>query len=177
MGNEYLNNKTFESIIKSFQELKRRKERNRMILEDKIVAYTRRVALYGDEADVSEYNTSAAEFAAATAEFTEVENQLTTAFYLLAENIANYTKFNSIAIEDAVQEGVIICFDKIDRFDPRKGKAFNYMTTCILNHFRHLYRTARNYTEFKHRYQQHIEDQLKSVLNTGRKKLNTNRNF
>jgi hypothetical protein len=52
---------------------------------------------------------------------------------------------------------VMICFEKIDRFDPRKGKAFNYMTTCILNHFRQLYRTARNYNELKKKYLKHLQ--------------------
>jgi DNA-directed RNA polymerase specialized sigma24 family protein len=62
--------------------------------------------------------------------------------------------------DDAVQEGVMICFEKIDRFDPKKGKAFNYMTTCILNHFRQLYRTARNYNELKRKYLDFIQIQL-----------------
>jgi spermidine synthase len=38
-----------------------------------------------------------------------------------------------------------------EKFDPAKGKAFNYLTTCILNHFKQLYRAARNYQELKRR--------------------------
>ena len=81
---------------------------------------------------------------------------LTIAFYLLSENIVRYRKFNLIDADDAIQEGVMICFEKVDRFDPSKGKAFNYMTTCIINHFRQLYRTARNYNELKKKYQDHL---------------------
>lgn len=82
----------------------------------------------------------------------EIQDELTIAFYLLSENIVRYRKFNLIDPDDAIQEGVMTCFDKIDRFDPTKGKAFNYMTTCIINHFRQLYRTARNYNELKKKY-------------------------
>jgi DNA-directed RNA polymerase specialized sigma24 family protein len=63
-----------------------------------------------------------------------------------------------------VQEGVMICFEKIDRFDPKKGKAFNYMTTCVLNHFRQLYRTARNYNELKRKYLDFVQLQFDQKL-------------
>jgi DNA-directed RNA polymerase specialized sigma subunit len=85
------------------------------------------------------------------------KQKLAVAFFTLSENIVRYAKFQLIDADDAIQEGVMICFDKIDRFDPRKGKAFNYMTTCILNHFRQLYRTARNYNELKRKYLNHIQ--------------------
>ena len=51
----------------------------------------------------------------------------------------------------------MICFEKVDRFDPSKGKAFNYMTTCILNHFKQLYRSARNYNDLKRRYSDFVQ--------------------
>ena len=57
-----------------------------------------------------------------------------------------------------------ICFEKINRFDPRKGKAFNYMTTCILNHFRQLYRSARNYNELKKRYHSFLSDKFETIV-------------
>lgn len=57
----------------------------------------------------------------------------------------------------------MICFEKVDRFNPnyigkngQKAKAFNYLTTCCLNHYRQLYRTAKNYIELKKRYQDFI---------------------
>src|SRR5690606_33927224 len=90
----------------------------------------------------------------------ESQKELANAFYTLSENIVRYAKFNLIDQDDAIQEGVMICFEKIDRFDPQKGKAFNYMTTCILNHFRQLYRTARNYNELKKKYLDFMQSQL-----------------
>jgi len=89
---------------------------------------------------------------------------LAIAFYTLSENIVRYAKFNLIDPDDAVQEGVVICFEKIDRFDPRKGKAFNYMTTCILNHFRQLYRTARNYNELKKKFHDFLQVQMSTTM-------------
>lgn len=94
------------------------------------------------------------------------QRELATAFYLLAENIIRAFNFQLIDKDDALQEGVMICFEKIDRYDPnhvgkngQKSKAFNYMTTCCLNHYRQLYRTAKNYIELKKRYQEFISKQ------------------
>ena len=95
--------------------------------------------------------------------YVEMQRQLAMAFYTLSENIVRYAKFNLIDQDDAIQEGVMICFEKIDRFDPQKGKAFNYMTTCILNHFRQMYRTARNYNELKKRYLDFMQIQEKQI--------------
>jgi DNA-directed RNA polymerase specialized sigma24 family protein len=89
-------------------------------------------------------------------EYEQAQRELTDAFYLLAENIIRAFNFQLIDRDDALQEGVMICFEKIDRFRPEKGKAFNYMTTCCLNHYRQLYRTAKNYIELKRRYQDFI---------------------
>ena len=88
----------------------------------------------------------------ALATYEESQQQLASAFYTLSENIVRYAKFNLIDADDAVQEGVMICFEKIEKFNPIKGKAFNYFTTCVLNHYRQLYRSARNYNELKRKY-------------------------
>lgn len=100
--------------------------------------------------------------------FDDAQKELATAFYTLSENIVRYAKFNLIDQDDAIQEGVMICFEKIDRFDPAKGKAFNYMTTCILNHFRQLYRTARNYNELKKKYHDFMQTQVDQTSRTQR---------
>src|SRR5688572_996449 len=119
MANEYINNNVFEEAIVRFQNAKKNKEK-----------------------DIAEYN--------------EAQTELATLFYLLAENIIRAFKFRLIEYEDALQEGVMICFDKLDRFNPnyrgkngQKAKAFNYMTTCTLNHYKQLYRSAKNYGELK----------------------------
>lgn len=156
--NEYLNNKTFELLINSFQESKREITRLNMLMSEisetidrknkrgidatssKRVMDSKRSMLFSSEEN---HNSS--------------KQKLAMAFFTLSENIVRYAKFQLIDSDDAIQEGVMICFDKIDRFDPRKGKAFNYMTTCILNHFRQLYRTARNYNELKRKYLNHVQ--------------------
>jgi DNA-directed RNA polymerase specialized sigma subunit len=81
-------------------------------------------------------------------------------------------------VDDAIQEGVLICFEKIDRFDPRKGKAFNYMTTCILNHYRQLYRSARNYNELKKKYMVYLSDKFDCVImRNGKERSQNSRSY
>lgn len=158
MTTEYLNNKVFEGIIERFQRSKRNKIRVEMILEDLKDTVQRKAERKANHSNdlklLSEQNLIHAKV---IAEHNDAKKELATAFYILSENIVRYAKFQLIDEDDAIQEGVMICFEKIDRFDPRKGKAFNYMTTCILNHFRQLYRTARNYNELKKKYLRHLQ--------------------
>jgi DNA-directed RNA polymerase sigma subunit (sigma70/sigma32) len=164
MANEYLNNRTFESIIQSFQYHKRQKAKYEMIMVDLKQTHERRVSKYKDEDKKAPLEENEQNHKDATVNYKGFQEQLAYAFYILSENIANYAKFNGIDIDDAIQEGVLICFEKIDRFDPRKGKAFNYMTTCILNHFRQLYRSARNYNELKKRYHGFLQEKLEGMI-------------
>lgn len=156
--NEYLNNKTFESIINQYQSSKKDKARLEMIIDEiketivrkkiRKVKSSQNKTMLKDKMDAME---------GAEKSHQESKQKLAVAFFTLSENIVRYAKFQLIDADDAIQEGVMICFDKIDRFDSRKGKAFNYMTTCILNHFRQLYRTARNYNELKKKYLNHMQ--------------------
>lgn len=123
MGNEYLNNRTFEAIILRFKKAKKNIKRNK-------------------------------------AEFDIAQIELTEAFYTLAKNIIRAFKFQLVDKDDALQEGVMICFEKLYRFDPNIGRAFNFCTTIILNHYRQLYRTAKNYNELKIRYHGHLCDKV-----------------
>jgi hypothetical protein len=165
MSTEYLNNRIFEGIIARFQKSKKLRARHEFILEflnDVCVRKSiRKVDDTKENKLIEEYNIS---YTTASQEFTEAQKNLASAFYTLSENIVRYAKFNLIDIDDAVQEGVMICFDKMDRFVPKKGKAFNYFTTCILNHFRQLYRTARNYNELKKKYHDFLCIQMSSSL-------------
>jgi DNA-directed RNA polymerase specialized sigma subunit len=174
MASEYLNNRTFESIIQSFQFHKRQRSKYELILKDLKETRDRRVAKYQDDAKKDSFDEGEKFYQAACASYIEYQEQLAFAFYILSENIANYAKFNGIDVDDAIQEGVLICFEKIDRFDPRKGKAFNYMTTCILNHFRQLYRSARNYNELKKRYHGYLQERLETmIVRNGKERLNS----
>lgn len=154
---EYLNNKRFETLICRFQEAKRERTKYELIMQDieDAAARTSKRNKYSPPASwvgikmLSE---------ATAREYQELQKELASAFYILSENIVRYAKFNLIDPDDAIQEGVMICFEKVDRFDPSRGsKAFNYMTTCILNHFRQLYRTARNYNELKKKYHDFLQ--------------------
>lgn len=166
MSTEYLNNRFFEDVICRFQNSKREKTKYEFCIEDIDGAIKR-----GNNCldFIIKLNKLSAMQKNATLAFEEAHQQLAIAFLTLAENIVKYAKFNLIDMDDAIQEGVMICFEKIDRFDPQKGKAFNYMTTCILNHMRQLYRTARNYNDFKTKYKDFIEGQVEKILTNFRK--------
>lgn len=102
-------------------------------------------------------------------EFEESQKELADAFYLLSKNIIKAFKFQMVDKDDALQEGVMICFEKLHRFDPNLGRAFNFCTTIILNHFRQLYRTAKTYNEFKSRYHSYLTNKHKDDLKKGKK--------
>lgn len=71
------------------------------------------------------------------------------ALYELAGMIVRHS--NSLRIldfDDAVQEAVMVGWEKADRFCFEKGaKAFNYFTTCMMGHLRQVYRSQRHYRE------------------------------
>lgn len=158
MTTEYLNNRTFEAIISRFQRSKKDQLRHEFIIEDIQDTLARKQQRATQEPeDGQRLLQQQVQLNKAAQEFSASKQDLATAFYTLSENIVRYAKFQLIDEDDAIQEGVMICFEKIDRFDPRKGKAFNYMTTCILNHFRQLYRTARNYNELKRKYLRYLQ--------------------
>jgi DNA-directed RNA polymerase specialized sigma subunit len=158
MSTEYLNNKTFERLIIKFQDCKRQKIKYQYFITD-IKDTDLRIKNNSLHKKPELWSNIEKDFVVVHLNYQDSQKELATAFYTLSENIVRYAKFNLIDIDDAVQEGVMICFEKIDRFDPEKGKAFNYMTTCILNHFRQMYRTARNYNELKKRYLEWIKIQ------------------
>ena len=167
---EYLNNKTFERLIDKFQKATKQKSRNSLLIEDVENTINRRKERDVECAeDKSVLRSLKKDQNEAETNFSESQSELAIAFYTLSENIVRYAKFDLIDQDDAVQEGVMICFDKVYRFDSRKGKAFNYMTTCILNHFRQLYRTARNYNELKKKYLAHVQRKYeKTVIKNGK---------
>lgn len=87
-------------------------------------------------------------------------------FYLLASNILKYTiksygKPCFLDEEDQIQEGVMICFEKLPKFNPQFGKAFNYLTTCVIHHFQQLYRTNKNYHDLKIKFRDYMANKEK----------------
>lgn len=159
MSSEYLNNKFFEKIIVQFQNSKKEKSRLEILIKDiKETIKNKKNKKISFNENSKDLKDKENQYYAASEEHDDAKKNLAIAFFTLSENIVRYAKFKLIDQDDAIQEGVMICFDKINRFDSRKGKAFNYMTTCILNHFRQLYRTSRNYNELKMRYLKHIQN-------------------
>jgi DNA-directed RNA polymerase specialized sigma subunit len=156
MASEYLNNKNLEKTIIIFQKAKRDRKLYNFLQED--------IKKREDKVKI-ELKDSVNKKVSEIANIYEVtQNNLAIGFYTLSENIVRYAKFNLIDIDDAIQEGVLVCFEKLDRFNPKIGKAFNYMTTCILNHFKQLYRSARNYNELKKRYQDFMMREVENEI-------------
>jgi DNA-directed RNA polymerase specialized sigma subunit len=159
MRAEYLNNKIFESVIIEFQNSKTQKMKYDLLYSD--VEFHKctskkdnpKISIPEDEPRKSQ------------AIYQKAQEELANAFHMLSQNIVRYAKFNHIDEDDAVQEGVMICFERVDKFNPAKGKAFNYMTTCILNHFRQLYRSAKNYQDLKKK----ISEMLQIKTNSSNK--------
>ena len=111
-------------------------------------------------------------------EFEESQLELATAFYTLANNIIRAFKFNMIDKDDALQEGVLICFDKLHRFDENRGNCFAFFTQIQCNHYKQLYRTAKNYNELKVRYLKHIISKNKEMSKIkSRKKHNNHKKY
>lgn len=137
MANEYIINAKLEEVIVEFQEAKKIKDTSEECM----------------------------------AEYDQLQEQLAYFFYELSKNIVKAFNFKLIDYDDALQEGVLIALQKVDRFDHtyvgkngQKAKAFNYMTTCILNHFRQLYRGAKNHHELQKKYYEHLIDKLDNVV-------------
>ena len=60
--------------------------------------------------------------------------------------------------DDLVQEIVCTVYEKLGRFDPDKGKAFNWCTTVILGLLRQLvtFSHTGKYPELKRKYAEHM---------------------
>ncbi len=97
-------------------------------------------------------------------EYSECHALLADQFYLLADNILRGFKFKLIERDDSLQEGVIICFEKLHHWDPARGTAFTLFTTIIVNHFRQLYRTAKTYNELKAKYHDHMSSEADRIM-------------
>ena len=171
MPTEYLDNKAFEVIIANFQKTKKLKLRYELLVEflnEMIDAKKKsKINASKDKKDLGEFQ---AQQIKNNAQFHSNKEHLCRQLLILAQNVVGYTKFSLIDADDAIQESVMVCFDKIDRFVPSKGKAFNYMTTVIFNSLRQLYRSAKNYNEFKKKLGDFLElSQGHTAIKNGKK--------
>lgn len=154
---EYLNNRKFEVLISRFQQVKKEKIKYGLLLED-IQETQHRTAIRKKYQKPENWEALEKIYHEVQEEFESLQNELAISFYLLTENIVRYRKFNLIDPDDAIQEGVMICFEKLDKFDTSKGKAFNYLTTVLINQLRQLYRSAHNYNQLKENYSEFMRD-------------------
>jgi hypothetical protein len=170
MAAEYINNKQFEKNISHYQELKRVKMKCLYIIEDindTVIKKTLRQTLNDKEKEnLKKYQT---QFVTIDIECKDIEIQLASDFFLLSENLTRYFKFHLIESDDAIQESVMICFEKLDRFNSKKGKAFNYLTTCVVNNLRQMHRTSKNYNELKKKFFNFKQTcELKTIIKNGK---------
>ena len=170
MAIEYLNNKEFEQSINNFQRSKKTKARCELMLEDIRGRIARKTKKKPEEVQTL-FERIQQSYNEEVGIFNDNQVDLANKFLLLATHLTQYPAFhygfqcNLIEPEDAVQEGVVICFEKIDRFDPKRGsKAFNFFTTIVANHYRQVYRTSKNYNELKKRYHIHQHQKNSKII-------------
>ena len=153
MATEYINNAQLEKNIIQFQIAKRTKARYLLVVEDLkdtiIRKKLRKVNAYDEMERIKIFEQ---EYQIAVNDYKEAEGKLAHDFFLLSENLTRYFKFHLIEPDDAIQECVMVCFEKVDRFNSKKGKAFNFITTVSANHLRQLHRTSKNYSELKKKF-------------------------
>jgi hypothetical protein len=130
----YLDNKYFEATIKNYLEARQAVLKANIQLSD-----PNGVALQGLVIDLPKL----------TRDFNSIRDILTGQFLLLCTRLVErYCANIVIDHDDSIQDCAMICLKRIDNFQPAKGKAFNFFTTCIIHHLRQLYRTHQSYQGF-----------------------------
>jgi len=74
------------------------------------------------------------------------EEDLVSLFDLLIGNIINSFRFK-VDPDDARQECFTLVLKTVKNFKPRKGTAFNYFTTIIVNNLKLLYTREKKYNK------------------------------
>ena len=86
---------------------------------------------------------------ASDTELPDARRKLGILFYELTKEVIEGWDFALTDKDEAIQEGVMICFEKLNQWRSELGgKAFNYFTTCIVGHLCQLYRTRKHIKEF-----------------------------
>ena len=74
------------------------------------------------------------------------EEDLVSLFELLINNIVESFKFK-VDNDDAKQECFALVLKTVKNFKPKKGTAFNYFTTVIINNLKLLYTREKKYNQ------------------------------
>lgn len=83
------------------------------------------------------------------------EEELVNIFNLLIDNIIESFKFQ-VDADDAKQECFLLVLKTVPKFKSKKGTAFNYFTTIIVNNLKLLYVKNKKYRE---KIDQYLEKQ------------------
>lgn len=159
MATEYLSNSFLEDAIQRFKKSRQDKIRFQLFIED--INNSNKKRQKHEKEPIQDIAVYSELYSDASKRFDESNSDLATSFMKLSEHLVRYAKDIIVDSDDAIQEGAVICFAKLEQFNPnfigkdgKKAKAFNYMTTCILNHFRQIFRTHKNYRDLKERFKQ-----------------------
>jgi|TARA_R110002124_G_scaffold204087_4_gene370545 DNA-directed RNA polymerase specialized sigma subunit len=74
------------------------------------------------------------------------ENDLVSLFDLLITNIIESFRFK-VDPDDAKQECFALVLKTVKNFKPRKGTAFNYFTTIVVNNLKLMYTRNKKYNQ------------------------------
>lgn len=169
MATEYLNNKYLETVITNFLESRKIKSRFEMMLEDLEHSIKNKEGKI-----VHDHNFYKSEYEKYKIQYQKSQEDLTTAFYVLSQNLARYAKDIIIDMDDTIQEGVLTCLLKIDKFKPGKGKAFSYFTSVILNNSKQMYRSYKVYKLLKERYKEFLNCKNGDTIIKNGREININ---
>lgn len=86
------------------------------------------------------------------------EEELMLMFYTLIDKIIGSFSYN-VSKEDATQECLLLILQKLKAFDPKKGTAFNFFTTSIINNLKRLYTKNKRYEKKIDNYIDHLKDE------------------
>ena len=87
------------------------------------------------------------------------EEELVSLFDLLISNIIDSFKFN-VDPDDAKQECFALVLKTVKNFKPRKGTAFNYFTTIVINNLKLLYTREKKYNQKIENYIEKKKDEF-----------------
>ena len=87
------------------------------------------------------------------------EDDLVSLFDLLITNIIDSFRFK-VDPDDAKQECFALVLKTVKNFKPRKGTAFNYFTTIIVNNLKLLYTREKKYNQKIENYIEAQKDKL-----------------
>lgn len=88
------------------------------------------------------------------------EEEFVNLFELLISNIVESFRFN-VPSEDAKQDCFALILKTVRNFKPKKGTAFNFFTTIIVNNLKLLYTKDKKYNEKIERYMDKVKRDFK----------------